>query len=76
MCRGDKKKTTGSPGPGKRKSKQGKENKQTTHLVKDSTNEDDVYTATMYHLQEGNKVKAFEVDHIKWKSTLAQPELS
>ena len=45
----------------------------TTHLVKDSTNEDDVYTATMYHLQEGNKVKAFEVDHIKWKLTLAQP---
>ena len=59
MCCGDKKTMTGGTHePGKRYNKQGKERKQSTHLVKDSTNEDDVYTVTTYHIQMGSKVKS------------------
>ena len=50
MCRGDKKTMTGGTHePGKRYNKQGKERKQSTHLVKDSTNEDDVYSDYVPH---------------------------
>ena len=72
-CRGGKnykKKPSKGPDSGTQKTKppssrdsgQTKGNKkQSTHLVDEVSGEEDVYEATMYHIREGRKPKAFEV---------------
>ena len=73
VCRGEKnhkKKPRKGPDSGTRKTKppssrdsgRAKGNKkQPTHLVDEVSGEEDVYAATMYHIREGRKSKAFQV---------------